>query len=273
MDDHLDSIRRMGREGQTAIGLSVQEQGAYDRGRRERDQALNGFRPAGTSGGGEGGGAIAVIFLLAAMAPAFVAPGLALWLLWTHFETTQGWDWPVLLAICGVAGIALIWVGVQLWRRVPALILALVLSLYLGVSYGICMPGLFGTDIWWTGTVSIAVAAAGYWIGLSAPNRWMSSFPITTAVALGVGLLLSLFVLEIAPRMGIWVYDAMALKWAGGGLAIGAALRVIARSKIAILGLIALVGAGLFLAPGMLGDIANFLLLPPGPQYIEVESY
>ncbi len=270
MDD-LEHARRMGREGQQAMGLSVQEQGAYDKGRRERDQALNGFGSPGGGGGG-GGGGIAILFLLAAVAPAFAAPGLALWALWNHFQTTQGWDWPVLTAICLGAGIAMLWLAAQLWRRVPALVLALMLSLYLGISYALCMPMIFSTDVWWTGAIAIAMGAVGFWVGLTAPNGWLSSFVISTAVALALGIILNLFALEIAYPAGAPLYVAMAVKWAGAGLAIGAALRVLARHKFGVLGLIVLVGTGLFLAPGLLGDIANFVLLPPQPTYIEIES-
>jgi hypothetical protein len=269
MDD-LEGARRMGREGQTPLGLSVQEQGAYDKGRRERDQMLNGgFSQPG--GGGGGGGGIAFLFLLAFIAPAFAAPGLALWALWTHFQTTQGWDWPVLTAICIGAGIAMLVAGKLLWDRVPALIIALVLSLYLGISYAICMPMLIGTDMLMTGIIAVAMAAIGYWIGLNGPNGWMSSFLITVAAALALGVFLNLFSFTLAPLLGA-PFLAMALKWAGAGLALGALVRILVRVKLAVLGVIALIGAGLFLAPGLLGDIANFILLPPPITYIEIES-
>lgn len=271
MDD-LEAARRMGREGQHAMGLSVQEQGAYDKGRRERDQALNGFGSPGGGGGGGGGGGIAVLFLLAAIAPAFAAPGLALWLLWTHFETTQGWDWPVLTAICVGAGIGMIVVAKLLWDRTPAIILALVLSLYLGISYGLCMPMVFDTGISWTGVIAIAMAAVGFWVGLNAPNRWLSSLLTTTAVALALGAFLNAFAMDFIVTAGVPYYFAIAAKWAGGGLALGAILRAVSRSKKAVLGLVVLIGAGLFLAPGMLGAAFNFIVLPPELTYIEIES-
>jgi hypothetical protein len=269
MDD-LEGARRMGREGQQAMGLSIQEQGAYDKGRRERDQMMGGFAPPG--GGGGGGGGIAILFMIALVAPAFAAPGLALWALWTHFQTTQGWDWPVLTAICVGAAIVMIIVAKQLWERVPALIICLVLSLYLGISYAVCMPMLMGTNMWWTSAIAIGMAAVGYWAGLNAPNRWLSSFLITIAAALALGVLLNLFALEIAFRAGAELFLAMALKWAGAGLALGAMLRLISRWKFGLLGLFALIAAGLILAPGLLGGIANFVLMPPQPIYIEIES-
>ena len=269
MDD-LEGARRMGREGQQPLGLSVQEQGEYNKGRRERDQRLNIFSQPG--GGGGGGGGIGALFLLGLVAPAFAAPGLALWALWNHFQSTQGWDWPVLTAICIGAAIAMLWLAMQLWRRTPALVLALVLSLYLGISYAICMPMLLGTDVWWTAMFAVGTAAAGYWAGLNAPNRWMSSFMITTVAALVLGVGLNLFALDIAFPTGAPLYVAMAVKWAGAGLALGAILRLIARSKWAMLGGLALVVAGLFLAPGMLGDFTNAVVLPPEPTYIEIES-
>lgn len=268
MDDHLESIRRMGREGQTAIGLSVQEQGAYDRGRRERDQLMGGgFAPPGGGGGG-----IAILFMLALVAPAFAAPGLALWALWTHFQTTQGWDWPVLTAICVGAAIVMIIVAKQLWERVPALLISIVLSLYLGVSYAICMPMLMDTDVWWTAVIAIGMAMVGYWAGLAAPNRWLSSFFIATGVALALGVSLNLFALEIILTAGAGIIVAMAVKWAGAGLALGAFLRLASRWKFGLLGVLALIAAGLFFAPDLLGAIANFAMAPPGPTYVEIES-
>lgn len=270
MDD-LEGARRMGREGQQALGLSVQEQGEYNKGRRERDQALNGFGPPGGGGGG-GGGGVAVLFLLALVAPAFAAPGLALWALWTHFQTTEGWDWPVLTAICIGAAISMLWLAAQLWSRTPVLVLAIVLSLYLGISYAIFMPMMFSTDVWWTGTIAIAMAAAGFWAGLRAPNGWMSSFIITTAAAIVLGVFLNLFALDIAFPAGAPLYLAMAVKWAGAGLALAAILRIIARWKWGVLGLIALVVAGLFLAPDMLGELANAVVLPPEAKFIEIEG-
>jgi hypothetical protein len=269
MDDHLEAARRMGREGQQAMGLSVQEQGEYDKGRRERDQMLNG---GFTNQGGGGGGGIAILFMLALIAPAFAAPGLALWALWNHFQTTQGWDWPVLTAICVGAGIAMLVVAKQLWDRTPAVVIALVLSLYLGVSYGLCMPMIFSTDVWWTSMIAVATAAAGYWAGLNAPNRWLSSFITTTIAALALGVFLNLFALEIVFPTGAPLVVAMALKWAGAGLALGAVLRLASRFKFGVLGVIALIAAGLFFAPGLLGDIANSVLAPPEPTYIEIES-
>jgi hypothetical protein len=270
MDD-LEGAKRMGREGQQPFNLSIQEKNAFDQGKRERDQMLNGgFTNQG--GGGGGGAGIGLLFLLALIAPAFAAPGLALWALWTHFQTTQGWEWPVLTAICVGAGIAMLVIAKQLWDRTPAVLLALVLSLYLGVSYGLCMPMIFSTDIWWTSVTAVGTAAVGFWAGLNAPNRWLSSFVLTTAAALALGVFLNLFALEIVFPTGAPLYVAMALKWAGAGLALGAILRLVARFKFGVLILIALIGAGLFLAPSLLGDIANFVLSPPEPTYTVIES-
>lgn len=268
MDD-LEGARRMGREGQQGLGLSVQEQGEYDKGRRERDQALNGYTQPG---GGGGGGGIAFIFLLAFVAPAFAAPGLALWALWNHFQTTQGWDWPVLTGICVGAAIAMLVVAKLLWDRIPAILLALVLSLYLGISYALCMPMLMSTDVWWTGAIAIAMAAVGFWAGLNAPNRWLSSFVITSAVALALGVFLNLFALEIILTAGAGIIVAMAVKWAGAGLALGAFLRLASRWKFGLLGVLALIAAGLFLAPNLLAAITHAVMAPPGPTYIEIES-
>ncbi len=271
MDD-LDGARRMGREGQMPFNFSLQEQAAFDQGKRERDRAMQGWAPPNNGGGGGGGGGLGILFLLALVAPAFAAPGLALWAVWNHFDETQGWDWPVLAAICVGVAIAMFWLAKQVWARTPALILSLALSLYLGISYALCMPMLMGTDVWWTATIAIGTAAVGYWAGLNGPNNWMSSFAITTVAALALGVFLNLFAVQIAFPAGVPPFAAMAVKWAGGGLALGAILRAIARSKKAVLGLIALVAAGLFFAPRFLGDIANIVLLPPAPTYVEIES-
>lgn len=268
MDD-LETARRMGREGQIGLGLSVQEQGAYDQGRRERDRMLN---PQVSQGGG-GGGGLAILFLLALVAPAFAAPGLALWALWTHFEATQGWDWPVLAAICVGAAIAMIWLARIAWEKTPALVLSMLLSLYLGVSYALCMPMLMGTSVWWTAVIAMVAAAIGYWAGLNAPNRWMSSFLITTVAAAGLGVGLNVLAIDIAFPLGAPFYVAMAVKWTGAGLALGALLRVAVRSKYAVLGAVALVGLGLAFMPGVFGYLANLLLMPPAQTMIEVESY
>lgn len=79
MDD-LDGAKRMGREVQQPFNLSIQERHAFDQGKRERDRAMQGWSTPNNGGGGGGAGSGA-LFLLALVAPAFAAPGLALWAL------------------------------------------------------------------------------------------------------------------------------------------------------------------------------------------------
>jgi hypothetical protein len=253
MDD-LEGARRMGREGQHAMGLSVQEQGEYDRGRRERDQSMNFGRPA--PGGGGGGEAMGLLVLLGMIAPALAAPGLAMWATWTWLAETQGWDWPVLAAICVAEGIAFIILFGLIWKVTPKIVIAIVLSLYLSISYAICLPMLVSTGFVWTAVLAMAVGAAGYWAGLNAPNGFLSSFVITSAAAIGLGVFLSLFGVDLMFNAGQgWL--AFPLKWAGAGLALGAILRIVFKNKFAVLGLAVATGAALFLAPGLLGELAN----------------
>ena len=47
------------------------------------------------------------------------------------------------------------------------------------------------------------------------------------------------------------------IKWAGAGLALGAILRLVFKRTIFVLAAAGLVAAGLFLAPGVLGEFAN----------------
>lgn len=253
MDD-LEGARRMGREGQHAIGLSVQEQGEYDRGRRERDQAMNFGRP--NSGGGGGGEAIGMLFLLAMLAPAFAAPGLAMWATWTWFAETEGWDWWVLTAICVAEGIAFIFLFGLIWKVTPKVIVAVVLSLYLGVSYAICLPMLISTGFMMTAVLVMAVGAVGFWAGLNAPNGLLSSFIVTSAAAIGIGVFLNMYAADLMFGMGQGGL-AFPLKWAGAGLALGAILRIVFKNKFAVMGLAAAIAAALFLAPGLLGELAN----------------
>lgn len=248
--DELERARRMGREGQTAIGLSVQEQGAYDQGRRDRDQAMNFGRPNTGGGGGE---AIGYLFLLGMIAPAFSAPGLAMWATWTWFAETQGWDWPVLLAICIAEGVAFIALFGFLWKVTPAVVISVVLSIYLAVSYAICMPMLIGTGLMWSAVIAIAMGVVGFLVGLNAPNKFLSSLVITSAVAIGLGVFISLVAVDLMFAAGQgWL--TFPLKWAGSGLAAGAILRLVFKSKWAILGTAGLIAAALFLAPSLLGQ-------------------
>lgn len=252
MDD-LEGARRMGREGQTAIGLSVQEQGAYDRGRRERDQLYGFNNPNASSGSGVGAGGIGVLFLLAMVAPAFAAPGVAVWLTWTWLESTQGWDWPVLAAICIAEAVAILFVLKLFYDRTPAVIVAVVTSLYLSVAYAICIPFMMGTGFATTAVVAMGTGAAGFLAGLTGPNKWLSS----TLIASGVAIVLGVFV-NVAPDtvLPYGLYPLFApIKWAGAGLALGGALRLAFLSKWGVLGVGAAIAAMVFLAPDMLSMI------------------
>lgn len=268
--DEYEHVRRMGREGQQAMGLSVQEQNAYDQGRRERDQAMNFGRP--NTGGGGGGEAIGVLFLLAMVAPAFAAPGLAMWATWTWFADTQGWDWPVLAAICVAEAVAFFFLFRVLWKITPAVVISVVLSLYLAVSYAICMPMLISTGFIWTAVIAIAMGVIGFLIGLNAPNRFMSSFVVTSAVAIGLGVSLNLFAVDLMIALGqLWV--TFPLKWAGAGLALGAILRLVFKSKWLVLGSAGAVAAGLFLAPGLIGQTLNLITGAGMTMYSYEEPY
>jgi hypothetical protein len=253
MDD-LEGARRMGREGQQAFNLSIQEKNAFDQGRRDRDNAMNWGRQASNDGGG--GAGIAALMGLALVAPAFLAPGLALWMTWTYFAETQGWDWPVLAAICVAEGIAFIALIGFLYKVTPAIIAAAVTSLYLGVAYALCMPPLLSTGFVLTAIIAMGTGAAGYLALLNAPNRWMSSLLITSVVAIGLGVCLNLFAVDLMFAAGLsWL--AFPMKWAGAGLALGAILRLVFKRTIFVLGVAAVIAACLFLAPGLLGDFAN----------------
>jgi hypothetical protein len=253
MDDHLDSIRRMGREGQTAIGLSVQEQGAYDRGRRERDQLYGFNNPNANSGNGVGAGGIGVLFLLAMIAPAFAAPGVAVWLTWTWLASTQGWEWPALTAICIAEAVAILFVLKVFYDRTPAIIVAVVTSLYLSVAYAICIPFMMGTSFAMTAVVAMGTGAAGFLAGLTAPNKWMSSTLIASGVAIGLGAFVNLAPDTVLPYE---LYPLFApIKWAGAGLALGGLLRLVFLSEWAVLGAGAAIAAMAFFAPDMLSMI------------------
>lgn len=249
MDD-IEGARRMGREGQTAIGLSVQEQGAYDRGRRERDQ-LYGFNNTSTdSGNGVGAGGIGVLFLLAMIAPAFAAPGVAVWLTWTWLESTQGWEWPVLTAICIAEAVAILFVLKLFYDKTPAVIVAVVTSLYLSVAYAICIPFMLETGFAMTAAIAMGTGAAGFLGGLTAPNKWMSSTLIASGVAIVSGAFLNMAPDTVLPYE---LYPLFApIKWAGAGLALGGLLRLVFLSKWAVLGAGAAIGAMVFLAPEVL---------------------
>lgn len=255
MDD-LDGARRMGREGQHAIGLSVQEQGAYDQGRRERANMMNWGRPNSGGGGGE---AIGWLFMLAMIAPAFSAPGLAMWATWTWFSETQGWEWPVLVAICVAEGIAFLFLFGQVWKVTPKILLSIVLSLYLGVSYAVCMPIIVSTGFMWTAIIAIGTGAVGFLVGLNAPNRLLSSFLLTSIAAIGLGVFLNLFAVSMMLAVGLnWL--TFPLKWAGAGLALGAILRIVFKRKLAVLGVAVAIGAGLYFAPDLIGGFVNAVI-------------
>jgi hypothetical protein len=256
MDD-LEGARRMGREGQQPFNLSLQERAAFDQGKRDRENAMNFGRPAPGGGGGGGGGeAIGALMLLAMIAPAFAAPGLAMWATWMWFAETQGWDWPVLAAICVAEGIAFLFLFGLLWRVTPKIIVSVVLSLYLGVSYPVCLPMLIETGFMLTAVLAMAIGAVGFWAGLNAPNRLLSSFIVTSAAAIGLGVFLNQFAVDLMFGIGqAWL--SFPLKWAGAGLALGAILRIVFKNKFAVLGLAAAIAAALFLAPGLLGEFAN----------------
>lgn len=252
MDD-IEGARRMGREGQTAIGLSVQEQGAYDKGRRERDQLYGLNNSNANSGSGVGAGGIGVLFLLAMIAPAFAAPGVAVWLTWTWLESTQGWEWPVLTAICIAEAVAILFVLKLFYDRTPAVIVAVVTSVYLSVAYAICIPFMMGTGFMTTAVVAMGTGAAGFLGGLTAPNKWLSS----TLIASGVAIVLGAF-LNVAPDtlLPYEFYPLFApIKWAGAGLVLGGLLRLVFLSKWAVLGAGAAIAAMAFLVPDMLSVV------------------
>lgn len=252
MDD-IEGARRLGREGQTAIGLSVQEQGAYDRGRRERDQLYGLNNPNANTGGGVGAGGIGVLFLLAMIAPAFAAPGVAVWLTWTWLESTQGWEWPVLAAICIAEAIAILFVLKLFYDRTPAVIVAVVTSLYLSIAYAICIPFMIETGFAMTAVIAMGTGAAGFLGGLTAPNKWISSTLIASCVAIVLGAFLNMAPDTVLPYE---LYPLFApIKWAGAGLALGGLLRLVFLSKWAVLGAGAAIAAMVFLAPDMLSVV------------------
>ncbi|MBS0483515.1 MAG: hypothetical protein JSR96_15510 [Proteobacteria bacterium] len=260
MDD-LDGARRMGREGQTAMGLSVQEQGAYDQGRRERQRAMEGWsQPAG--GGGGGGGALAMLFIIA---PALAAPGMLVLATWAYFSETQHWDWPVLTAICIVEVIAMIWLTVKFYAVTPAVVTSVITSLYLGISYGACTLLFAGWGVSTSAFVGVGAGALGYLAGLRAQNTWMSGRAITTAVAISGGLALITFAFALSQAAGLPAWLALALRWSGVGLLAGAALHMIFMSKWTVIGAFALGALLLWQMPEFVGELTLIALgLGPG---------
>lgn len=259
MDD-LDGARRMGREGQTALGLSVQEQGAYDQGRRERQRAMEPFGPQ--SGGNGGGGGLVMLFLIA---PALAAPGMLVLMTWAYFSQTQHWDWPVLTAICAAEVVAMLWLTVKFYALTPAVVTSIVTSLYLGLSYGFCTLMFSGWGVSISAFIGVGAGALGYLVGLNAQNTWMSSRPITTmtGLAAGVALIVFSFALAQAAEMSMWI--GLAIRWAGVGLVAGVLLHTIFMSKWTVIGAFALGAFLLWQMPEFVGELTqNALGLGPG---------
>lgn len=266
--DELEAARRLGREGQYGLGLSVQEQAAYDQGRRERQRAHEAWStPTAQPGGGGGFGAILLIFLAL---PAVAAPGVAVWFTWIYLVETLGWDWWFAVPVCVVEVVAFIAAVLLFFRKTPAVIVSVVAALYLGASYGIFTPILFGNDplpLIASGTIAGAI---GFFAGLAAPNKWMSSRAIVTAAAFGIGWLAVPFVADQLLLAGMPYWAAIGLRLAGAGLVVGATLYTIFISRWTFLGTVAIVAVGAFLAPAMLLQAVNLLLAPAniGPLLI-----
>lgn len=257
--DELEAARRLGREGQTAIGLSVQEQGAYDRGRRERQAAMDAWATptnrsnTNTSNDSAGGAFFGLIAVAAFAAPAFAAPGLAIWATWMWLAATQGWDWPALTAICVAEAVVFFFLIRLFVVKAPAVVVAVVTAVYLGVAYGLCAPLLTGTSVMLTALIAIAVAAAGFLAGLMAPNKWMSAPLIACGVAIVLGGLLNFWAWRVVP---FDYFDMMLpLKWAGSGLALGGLLRLIFLSKWSVIGAIVTIPLAFFAAPGLIQGV------------------
>lgn len=257
--DELEAARRMGREGQTAIGLSIQEQGAYNRGQRERQAAINAWSQptntgnTNTSNEGTGGAFFGLIAVAAFAAPAFAAPGLAIFATWIWLAETQGWDWPVLTAIC-VAEAVVFFFLIRLYVvKAPAVVVAVVAAVYLGVAYGLCAPLLTGTSVMLTAFIAIAVAAGGFLAGLMSPNKWMSSTLIACGVAIVLGGFLNIWASRVVP---FGYFDmVLPLKWAGAGLALGGLLRLVFMSKWSVIGTAVAIPLALWGAPGLIEGV------------------
>lgn len=246
----------MGREGQQGLGLSVQEQGAYDQGRRERNRAMEAFsQPQG--GGSGGGGAIA---LLIALAPALAAPGLLVMATWTHVTEALGWDWPFALVIAIAEVVGLIWVTGLFYAAMPAVIVAIVVSLYLGGSYAICAPLFFSADVMWTVLLGVGAGALGYLAGLAAPNKWMSSRLITSGAAVGTALAIMLVLQPAVMASGFPLWVAMAVRWAAVGLLAGVLLHTLFWTKWTFFGSVAVIALLIWQAPGFLEELVTLAL-------------
>jgi hypothetical protein len=261
--DELESARRMGREGQQALGLSVQEQGAYDQGRRERAKAAEAFQPA--PGGAGGGGAIAVLVMLA---PAMAAPGLLVMATWTYITQDLGWAWFLALGICGVEVIGLIWLAALFYRATPAVVAAIVTSIYLGVSYAICAPLFFSAGIAWTALLGVGAGALGYLAGLAAPNKWMSSRLVTSIAAIAAAIALIVVVEPIALSGGFPLWAVLALRCAGVGMILGVALHTMFWTKWTFFGFAAVIALVIWQAPGLIEQLVQIALgSGPGLQF------
>lgn len=255
MDD-LEGARRLGREGQTPLGLSVQEKGAYDQGKRDRSRSMEAFNTPANSGSG-GSGALGILFMLA---PALAAPGMLVLATWTHFSETQHWEWPVLLAICIVEVIAMIWVTVKFYAVAPAVVTSIVTSLYLGISYGVCTLLFAEWGVLMSAIAGVGAGALGYLVGLNARNRWMSSRLVTTAAGAAAGVALIMFAFALSQAVGLPFWLALAIRWAGLGLLVGVLLRTIFMSKWTVLGAFAIGALALWQIPDLVGELAINLL-------------
>jgi len=259
--DELEAARRMGREGQYGLGLSVQEQAAYDQGRRERQRAHEAWSTSTTQPGG--GGGLGAIFLIMLALPAVAAPGLLVWLTWTYLSETLGWDWWLVLPVCVVEVVAFIAAVVLFFRKTPAVIVSIVAALYLGTSYGIFSPMLFGDAPLPLIASGLIAGAVGFFAGLAAPNKWMSSRAILTAAAFAIGWLAVPWVADYLLLLaGLPYWATIGLRLAGAGLVAGATLYTIFINRWTVLGTVAIIGLGAFLAPAMLMQAVNLLLGP-----------
>ena len=254
MDD-LEGARRLGREGQTGLGLSVQEQGAYNEGRRERAKSMEAFQSA--PGGAGGGGAIAVLVMLA---PALAAPGLLVMATWTYITQDLGWAWLLALGICGVEVIGLIWLAALFYRAAPAVVAAIVTSIYLGVSYAICAPLFFSAGIAWTALLGIGAGALGYLAGLAAPNKWMSSRLVTSIAAIAAAAALIVVVEPIMLSAGFPLWAVLAVRCAGVGMMLGVALHTMFWTKWTFFGSVALIALVIWQAPGLFEELVRIAM-------------
>lgn len=259
MDD-LEGARRMGREGAQGLGLSVQEQGAYDQGRRERQRAMEGFAPQG--GGNGGGGGIALFIMIA---PALAAPGLLVMATWAYITQTLAWPWAAALVIAIAEVVGLLWLVAQFYKLVPAVFAAIITSVYLGVSYAVCGPLFFSTDMYWTIALGVGAGALGYLAGLGAENKWMSSRLITTVAGMAAGIAMIVVLTPMVRATGVPLWMAMAVRWAGVGLIAGVILHTVFWTKWSFFVAFALVAFMIWQMPGFIEDVASLALgIGPG---------